>query len=188
MDNSEFYDYENRRYIQPTLSRDEQLSFISTLRDIMGGNNAQINTQTRNLGTDVPSNLGGLTGSNSYFTQRYQTIPVENTVNTLKATAQAKALNDLMSNYEAQMKNRANQAYRRATRTVSSSGGSGGDGGDTPEGGVTFEETDWTENTETIPPKEEDYWISGEEQTNRIVVRTGLPDWLVNILKIFGAQ
>lgn len=186
MDASEYFDLEDRRYVSPTVSRDDQLGFVNTLRDTMGLNTAQINAQTERLGTDIPSSMGGLAGSGSYFAQRYQTTPLEARANTLKATAQAKALNDLMSNYERQMANRAQQAYRNAKRRASASGGSGS--GDTPEGGVTFEDTDWVENTETTPPKEEDYWISGEEQTDRIVERTGLPDWLVNILKIFGAQ
>lgn len=124
MDNETYTFEDGRRYILPTISRDEQLGFVNTLRDTMGRNTSQINTQTRNLGTNIPSNLGGLTGSNAYFTQRYQTMPLESQANTLKATAQAKALNDLMSNYETQMKNRANQAYRNASRRSSSASSS----------------------------------------------------------------
>lgn len=124
MDPSEYYDFEDRTYINPTLSRDEQLGFIDTLRNTVGRNTAQINTQTKALGSNLPSTKGGLTGSNSYFAQRYQTTPLETQVNTLKATAQAKALNDLMTNYQNQMANRYNQAYRSAQKRASSSGGS----------------------------------------------------------------
>lgn len=127
MNDSETYTFEDeRRYINPTLSRDEQLGFVDTLRDTMRQNTADIGTQTERLGTNVPSNLGGLTGSNGYFAQRYQTTPLENQVNTLKATAQAKALNDLLSNYEDQMKNKAQQAYRKAARRASSNDTSSG--------------------------------------------------------------
>lgn len=114
MDPSEYYEYENRAYVNPTLSRDEQLSFVDTLRNMVDQNTSQINTQTQRLGTDITSNYGGLTGSNNYFKQRYQTIPMEAQVNTLKATAQAKALNDLMTNYQNQAANKYNQAYRNA--------------------------------------------------------------------------
>ena len=109
---NEYYTYEDRAYVTPTLSRDEQMSFVDTLRDTVGKDTAQINAQTQALGTDVPPNLGGLTGSEGYFAQRYQTTPVEAQVNTLKATAQAKALNDLMANYQNQVQNKYNQAYR----------------------------------------------------------------------------
>lgn len=119
MDASEYYDFEDRRYVSPTVSRDEQLAFADNLRDVMGKNAAQINASTQALGTNIPSSMGGLTGSGSYFAQRYQTTPVESAVNTLRATAQAKALNDLMGNYEKQMANRAQQAYRRAKRRAS---------------------------------------------------------------------
>lgn len=122
MNDNEFYEFEDRVYSSPTVSRDEQLDFISNLRDTMGKESQRIATQTENLGTAVPSDLGGLGGSGSYFQQRYQTMPVENTVANLRATAQAKALNDLMSNYEAQAKNRYSQAYRRASNLASSGG------------------------------------------------------------------
>lgn len=130
MNDSETYTFEDeRRYINPTLSRDEQLDFVDTLRDTMHQNTTDIGTQTERLGTNIPSNLGGLTGSNSYFAQRYQTTPLENQVNTLKATAQAKALNDLLTNYETQMKNKAQQAYRGAARRSSYGSATGSSSG-----------------------------------------------------------
>jgi len=155
MDASEFYDLEDRRYVSPTVSRDEQLGFVDTLRDTMGRNTAQINAQTERLGTNIPSSMGGLAGSGSYFTQRYQTTPLEARANTLKATAQAKALNDLMSNYERQMANRARQAYRSAARRASTSGGSGG--GDSPEG----EPKEYYENLELTLDSDE--WANSGE-------------------------
>ena len=112
MNNDEFYEYEDRAYINPTLSSGEQEKFISNLRDIQGQNTAQIAEQTYNLGTAVPSNLGGLGGGEAYFTSRYQTPQVNEMVDTLKAAAQAQALNDIMSNYQSQLKNKYSQAQR----------------------------------------------------------------------------
>ena len=116
MNPEEFYTYEDRAYVSPTISRDEQLGFVDTLRDVVNQGNEQITTQTKQLGTNVQPSRGGLTGSEGYFQQRYQTTPIEYQANTLKATAQAKALNDLMSNYAAQAKNRYQQAYRKAAK------------------------------------------------------------------------
>ena len=112
MNSDEFYDYEDRSYIEPTLSSDEQKAFISNLRDIQEQNNAQIAQQTYNLGTQVPSNLGGLGGGEAYFNARYQTPQVDEMVATLKSAADAQELNDIMSNYQAQLKNRYSQAQR----------------------------------------------------------------------------
>lgn len=123
MNNDEFYEYEDRAYINPTLSSGEQEAFISNLRDIQGQNNAQIAQQTYNLGTAVPSNLGGLGGGEAYFTSRYQTPQVNDMVATLKSAAQAQALSDVMSNYQNQLQNRYKQAYRRAQRRARRSGG-----------------------------------------------------------------
>lgn len=123
MNNDEFYEYEDRAYTNPTLSSGEQEAFISNLRDIQGQNNAQIAQQTYNLGTAVPSNLGGLGGGEAYFTSRYQTPQVNDMVATLKSAAQAQALSDVMSNYQNQLQNRYKQAYRRAQRRARRSGG-----------------------------------------------------------------
>ena len=112
MNPNEYYEFEDRAYVNPTLSRDEQLGFVDTLRNTVGKDTARINTQTQRLGKNISPNFGGLAGSNSYFTQRYQTTPLQSQVNTLKATAQSKALNDLLTNYQNQAANRYSQAYR----------------------------------------------------------------------------
>lgn len=114
MNPDEFYEYEGRFYQNPTKTRDETLTFVDSLRDTVGRDNQAIATQTEMLGTNVPSNLGGLTGSEGYFAQRYQTTPIETQVSALKATAQADALNKLMTNYRNQAQNRYQQAYRSA--------------------------------------------------------------------------
>lgn len=125
MNNDEFYEYEDRAYINPTLSSGEQEKFITNLRDLQGQNNAQIAEQTYNLGTAVPSNLGGLGGGEAYFTSRYQTPQVNEMVATLKTAAQAQALSDIMSNYQSQLQNRYKQAYRRAQKRARAAAAAG---------------------------------------------------------------
>lgn len=146
MNSDEFYEYEDRAYTSPTLSSGEQEAFIDNLRNIQGQNNAQIAEQTYNLGTQVPSNLGGLGGGEAYFASRYQTPQVGEMVSTLKTAAQAQALNDVMNNYQAQLKQRYNQAYRSAQKrqrekqnNYYNSPVGGGGGGDTPENGNGLE-------------------------------------------------
>ena len=106
MNNNEAYDYEGNKYINPTLSRDEQMQFIDNLRGIQANNNAGIQTDTRNLGTDVTPTQGGLVGGEDYFMQRYQTPQVDSMVANLRATAQAKALSDVLAGLSAQYKQR----------------------------------------------------------------------------------
>lgn len=184
MDPSEYYDFEDRRYVNPTLSRDEQLGFVDTLRDTVGRNTAQINAQTQALGSNLPSTQGGLTGANSYFSQRYQTTPVEAQVSALKSTAQAKALNDLMANYQTQAQNRYNQAYRSYQKR---SNNPTTNPTTDPTKDVSPFEKEPTESTkDTTPPNKDDFYTTGEEQTENIKERTGLPEWLIQILKSFG--
>lgn len=145
MDTSEFYEYEDRAYINPTLSSGEQEQFIDNLRNVQSQNNAQIAEQAYNLGTEVPSNLGGLGGGESYFTSRYQTPQVGEMVETLKTAAQAQALNDVMSNYKSQLQNRYKQAYRAYSRRNRGTGGTGtGGDGDSTDGNVTVHTDDTT--------------------------------------------
>lgn len=113
MNKDEFYEYEDRAYLNPTLSSGEQEQFITNFRGIQDQNNAQISTQTHNLGTNIPSNLGGLGGGESYFNARYQTPQVDEMITGLKTAAQAQALNDAMKNYQNQLTQRYNDAYRK---------------------------------------------------------------------------
>ena len=128
MNNNEAYDYEGNKYINPTLSRDEQMQFIDNLRSIQAKNNAEIQADTRNLGTDVIPTQGGLVGGEDYFMQRYQTPQVDSMVANLSATAQAKALSDVLAGLSAQykqrfMKARLNQERRANARSLMGSGG-----------------------------------------------------------------
>ena len=110
------YEQEDRRYINPQVSLDEQNAFIDNLRSVQEKNNLEIAQDTRNLGTDVPSVLGGLTGSEGYFQSRYQTPQVNEMVSNLRTAAQAKALNDVISNEVAQAKEKYSNAYKSAQK------------------------------------------------------------------------
>jgi hypothetical protein len=112
MNSDEFYNFEDRAYLSPTVSSGEQNAFIDNLRNVQQQNTAEISQQTQDLGTDVPSNLGGLGGGEAYFTSRYQTPQVNEMVSTLKSAAQAEALNEVMNNYKGQLQNKYKQAYR----------------------------------------------------------------------------
>lgn len=120
------YVEEDRRYKNPQTSLDEQNAFIQTLRDTQAQRNAQIQQDTYNLGTAVPSNLGGLTGSEGYFAARYQTPQTNTLVADLRAAAQAQALNEAMNNELSKAKEKYNRAYKSASRRRGRGGGGGG--------------------------------------------------------------
>lgn len=128
---NETYELEGRVYQNPETSRDEQMAFIDNLRATQQANNEQIRTQTDNLGTAVPSQMGGLIGPESYFTARYQTAPTNQTVASLRSAAQASALNTALSNLQNQYQERYNQAYRNYQKRASSSGSGSSDGSTT---------------------------------------------------------
>lgn len=110
----EVINYEGNLYVNPEKSQSEMLTFIENLRNIQNQNTAEIATDTYNLGTSVPSNLGGLGGGGSYFEARYSTPQGVALANNLRATAQAQALNDILSNEQAMMKQRYTNAQRAA--------------------------------------------------------------------------
>ena len=137
---TESYSFEDRQYIDPTVSRDEQLGFIDRLREIENKDLRKIATDTHNLGTDVPSNLGGLsgtgtpnslgisgadTGSAGIWRNRYERPQVNALVSDLKATAQASALNTALNNMLNQYKNKYNQAARAAAKSGGNGNGNG---------------------------------------------------------------
>lgn len=115
---SEYKEVENRKYINPNLVVDETSSFIDNLRQTQAAQNAQVAEQTRMLGTDVPTSLGGLAGSNasSYWTSRYQTPTTNALVQGLRTAARASALNQALQNEQEMWKNRYQQAYRNYQR------------------------------------------------------------------------
>lgn len=144
---NEYSEIESRYYLNPQVGLDESNKFIENLRSIQQQNNSQIAKDTAALGTEVSSNLGGLTGANSYFASRYQTPQTNATVANLRAAAQAKALNDVLANEQAIWKNRYQQAYRNyqkrqydKTNQPSTTGG-GGDPDNVSTGDTTQEIT-----------------------------------------------
>lgn len=123
---------DEQRYINPQVALDESNAFIQNLRDTQRARTADIAQDTYNLGTSVPSNLGGLGGAGTYFTSRYQTPQTSEVIANLRATAQAQALNDAMNNLVAQAQQRYNKAYKNYQKR---NGGGGGTLSTTTPGG-----------------------------------------------------
>ena len=109
---NEYKEIEGRQYLNPQVQLDESNTFIDNLRASQGQQNQEIFTDTQRLGTDISSDLGGLTGANSYFTSRYQTPQTASAIANLRATAQAQALNEVLANEQAIWKKRYQDAYR----------------------------------------------------------------------------
>lgn len=138
------YEEEERRYINPQTALTESDEFISNLRSAQQQKNAEIAQDTYNLGTRVPSNLGGLVGAEGYFESRYQTPQTSSIVSDLKAAAQAQALNEAMNNELARAKQRYNNAYKAAQKRAARRSGGGGGGGTNPT--ITTPDTGFPEN------------------------------------------
>ena len=153
---NETYEFEDRTYINPNVSLDEQTSFIDKFRTAQAQNNQEINTNTYNLGTAVPSNLGGLTGGEGYWTSRYQVPQTESLAQNLRATAQAKALNDALANEQAKWKKRYNDAYNAAKIRAAnpSTSDPDDDEGEDPDFESTGETVNIDENELVVPPSE----------------------------------
>lgn len=112
MNNDTTFDFEKRTYVNPQTGLTESESFIDTLRDVQGKNTAQINQNTYNLGNQVPSNVGGLGGSERLWQAQYQTPQTDTNIANLRATAQANALNQATQNLSDIYQNRYKQALR----------------------------------------------------------------------------
>lgn len=119
------FEQDDRRYINPQTALDESNAFIENLRNVQQQGTEEIAQDTYNLGTQVPSNLGGLVGSEGYFRSRYQTPQTNAIVSDLRAAAQAQALNEAMNNELAIAKQRYNNAYKAAQRRARSRSGGG---------------------------------------------------------------
>lgn len=176
LNDSDFVEVEGRYYTNPQVALDESNKFIDNLRSTQQANNQQIQTNTYNLGTAVPSNLGGLTSpvtdgnggaGMSYFTSRLQTPQTSSAVANLRAAAQAQALNEVLANEQAIWKNRYQNAYRdyqrKAYNRSRSGGGSGGGGtgGNTGGNGNTSTWDGEAEDEET--PTRESYGVPGAD-------------------------
>lgn len=117
----------DRRYVEPRVGLNERNAFIDNLRETWPQNTAQIRQDTRNLGTHISSNLGGLGGGSSYFASRYQTPQMNSMISDLRAVAQSTALQELMNNEINKAKKRYQDAYNAAKdRENSNSSGTGG--------------------------------------------------------------
>lgn len=115
---TELTEVEDRIYINPQTGVDETNTFIENLRNTQQANTQQIVQDTRNLGTDVPSSLGGLGGATGYWTSRYQTPQTASAIANLRTAAQAQALNDVLANEQEIWKKRYNDAYRAYQKRV----------------------------------------------------------------------
>lgn len=104
----------DRRYVKPEIGLNERNAFIDNLRETWPQNTAQIGQDTRNLGTHISSNLGGLGGGSSYFRSRYQTPQMNSMVADLRAVAQSNALQMAMNNEINKAKKRYQDAYNAA--------------------------------------------------------------------------
>ena len=145
---NEFQEVEGRQYEQPQVALDETNAFIDNLRATQTQNTQQISTDTQRLGTDIPTNLGGLTGAQSYWTSRYQTPQTASSIADLRAINQAKAMNDVLATEQAIWKKRYQDAYRAYQKSAydkaNNGGGGGGSGGGGGEGEVPESPTDRT--------------------------------------------
>lgn len=178
----EYTEVEGRAYINPQVALDESNTFINNLRATQGQQNQEIISDTQMLGTDVPSNLGGLTGAESYFTSRYQTPQTNAAVNSLRATAQAAALNQILQNEQAIWKKRYQDAYRNYQKRSYNKAYGGGSGGNS--GGSNGNTSTWSGgevNKKVITPTKffgvpdanvtetEDGWVYEDPQTGEKV-------------------
>lgn len=148
LNDNEYTEFEGRKYLNPQIALDESNSFIDNLRNTQKLNNQQIQTQTYNLGSALPSYQGGLgTGlnANSYFTSRYQVPQTNAAISDLRAAAQATALNQVLQNEQEKWKKRYNDAYRAQQRSAYNKANSGSRLSGLTSGGV--DQTDPTGQT-----------------------------------------
>lgn len=132
MNENEYLTVNDRYYVNPQLNVDESEQFLETLRNAQKQGNAQIAQDTHALGTDVPSSMGGLSGSGGIFEQRYQNPKVDSAVAKLRASMQADALSKTMNNIVSQKQEEYKNAYRAAYKKKENSLG-GTNPSDTPE-------------------------------------------------------
>lgn len=121
--NLEDYAYEDDGlwYVRPEVALNEQNAFINNYRNIEAQNNAQIAQQTRALGTQVPSQLGGLVGGGGYFRSRYQTPQTNQVVADLRSQMQGQALQAVLQNELEKAKKKYKDAQNSALKTSNTS-------------------------------------------------------------------
>lgn len=172
---NEYKEFEDRVYINPQTSLGETNTFIDKLRSTQGQRNQEVFTDTQKLGTNVPSNLGGLIGGEGYFTSRYQTPQTNSAVANLRTAAQKTALETALKNEKAIWDKRYQDAYRKYQKRSwdkSNAGGGGGGGG----GGTGL-------NLDTNPDNDSDdvtisQYTNGEYKPGYVYpVKEGLADY-----------
>lgn len=163
----EYKEVEGQVYVNPDTALNESNQFIDNLRSIQDQQNQETAQQTYNLGTDIQSVQGGL-GTNTpaglnYFTSRYQVPQTASAISDLRAAAQATALNEVLADQQAIMKQRYEDAYKayqkrareRAARAARASrygsGGSGGSGGSSGSSGSSGNASTWGGETKKVP-------------------------------------
>lgn len=146
---NEYTEVDGRAYLNPQVALDESNTFIDNLRATQGQQNQEITSDTQMLGTNVPSNLGGLTGAESYFTSRYQTPQTNANIANLRATAQAAALNEVLANEQAIWKKRYQDAYRKYQKSAYDKANRSYGGGGTTGAPETTQVTGGVEETPT---------------------------------------
>ena len=119
---NETFEFEDRRYVQPQRTLDEQNSFIDKLRAMESSDLAKIERDTHALGTDVPSIHGGLTGSGNIWRERFEKPQTNSLVSGLKSTAQASALETALNNLRNQWKKRYDKALSDSENSGNSNG------------------------------------------------------------------
>ena len=182
---NEYYSVESRNYVNPQVGLDERNAFINNLRSLQQANNQQISSQTSNLGTSVPSNLGGLMGGTGYWTSRYQTPQMNSLANDLRTVAQAQALNEMLANEEAMWQKRYKDAYRQYQQRAynnnknNSNGNGNGNGNQSGwNGETTLNPTDPNNSKSTTPPNPEDYWVDPNNKQQAVGPVMPLPGFL----------
>lgn len=112
----EYYTVNDRQYLNPNVPLKESNDFIQKLRDTQTADTNRINTETHNLGTNVPSNLGGLGGAESVWKNRYQDPQTNSMISGLKSTAQAQALNTTLNNLMSQKQKEYSDLYKKKVK------------------------------------------------------------------------
>lgn len=121
MNENEYYEEEGRYYANPQLGLDETSQFLESFEAARQRENDRIAQETHALGTDVPSSMGGLSGSGGVWRQRYQNPQVAKMISDLDAEMQAQALTTAMSNDLSKWQNRYSQAKRNYNKRKAAS-------------------------------------------------------------------
>lgn len=153
MNENEYYEEEGRYYANPQLGLDETSQFLESFEAARQRENDRIAQETHALGTDVPSSMGGLSGSGGVWRQRYQNPQVSKMITDLDAEMQAQALSTAMSNELAKWQNRYNQAKRNYNKRKNTPTAPATPAGDVAVEGYepVGETSDWNVNRSGVP-------------------------------------